>query len=202
MRVADPQDALGDGRHGSLHASDCRLRHSRRRNGRLRDLPHIRMYRGPGRHHSQVGTTPKSVSTDHDPLFEFHHWKANLRILESHEIKTVPDVPLSHPFVERLIGSICREIVDHVPFWTRRDLERKLASFREFYNQAPSHRSIDGNRQSRHCAVGERQTRLNGNVIAENSTSCRSPINKKFAPYRQSRRNNVSDTFQYSRLFL
>jgi putative transposase len=93
---------------------------------------------------AQAGTTPKSVSTDHDPLFEFHRWKADLRILETQEIKTVPDVPLSHPFVERLIGSIRREFVDHVPFWTRRDLERKLESFREFYNQARSHRSLNG----------------------------------------------------------
>lgn len=32
----------------------------------------------------------------HDPLFEFHRWKANLRILDVTEIKTVPHVPLSH----------------------------------------------------------------------------------------------------------
>lgn len=45
---------------------------------------------------------PRSLSTDHDPLFEFHRWKANLRILEIEGIKTVPYVPLSHPFIERL----------------------------------------------------------------------------------------------------
>ena len=49
---------------------------------------------------------PRYLSTDHDPLFEFHRWKANLRILEIDEIKTVPHVPLSHPFVERLIGTV------------------------------------------------------------------------------------------------
>ena len=42
------------------------------------------------------------------------------------EIKTVPHVPLSHPFVERLIGTIRREFLDHVLFWNARDLERKL----------------------------------------------------------------------------
>jgi hypothetical protein len=25
---------------------------------------------------------PRSLSSDHDPLFEVHRWKANLRILE------------------------------------------------------------------------------------------------------------------------
>ncbi len=60
----------------------------------------------------------------------FHRWKANLRILEVTEVKTVPYVPLSHPFVERLIGTIRREYLDQVPFWSARDLERKLLQFR------------------------------------------------------------------------
>jgi len=93
---------------------------------------------------AQAGATPKSLSSDHDPLFEFHRWKTNLRVLEIREIKTVPDVPLSHPFVERLIGTIRREFLDHVPFWTSRDLERKLQTFKDYYNQARSHRSLDG----------------------------------------------------------
>jgi len=50
-------------------------------------------------------TKPKYLSSDHDPLYRFHQWQANLRILEVKEIKTVPYVPLSHPFVERLIGT-------------------------------------------------------------------------------------------------
>ena len=54
-------------------------------------------------------TPPRHLSSDHDPLFEFHRWKANLRILDVTEIKTVPEVPLSHPFIERLVGTIRRE---------------------------------------------------------------------------------------------
>ena len=57
---------------------------------------------------------PRHLSTDHDPLFEAHRWTANLRLLEIDEIKTVPHVPLSHPFVERLIGTMRREFLDHV----------------------------------------------------------------------------------------
>jgi hypothetical protein len=52
---------------------------------------------------------------DHDPVFEAHRWMANLRILEIDEIKTVPHVPLSHPIVERLIGTPRREFLDQVP---------------------------------------------------------------------------------------
>jgi len=53
-------------------------------------------------------SVPKYLSTDNDPLYRFHQWQANLRVLEVIEVKTVPDVPLSHPFVERLIGTVRR----------------------------------------------------------------------------------------------
>ncbi len=50
---------------------------------------------------SIIGGTksPRYLSSDNDPLFRFHQWNANLRILEVTEVKTVPYVPLSHPFV-------------------------------------------------------------------------------------------------------
>ena len=38
-------------------------------------------------------------------------------------------MPLSHPFVERLIGTVRREFLDYVLFWTARDLDLKLADF-------------------------------------------------------------------------
>ena len=87
---------------------------------------------------------PRHLSTDHDPLFEFRRWKANLRILEIEPIKTVPYVPLSHPFVERLIGTVRREFLDRTPFWNARDLKRKLTAFKVYYNASRTHRSLDG----------------------------------------------------------
>jgi hypothetical protein len=65
---------------------------------------------------------PKYLSSDHDPLYQFHQWQANLRILEVTEIKTVPYVPQSHPYVERLIGAIRREYLDYRLFWAIADL--------------------------------------------------------------------------------
>ena len=81
-------------------------------------------------------TIPKYVSSDHDPLYRFHQWQANLRVLEVKEIKTVPYVPFSHPFVERLIGTIRREHLDRTLFWTTEDLETKLYDFQRYYNPA------------------------------------------------------------------
>ena len=80
-----------------------------------------------------VTTGPKYLSSDHDPLYRFHQWGANLRILGVTEIKTVPYVPWSHPFIERLIGTIRRECLDRLLFWTVTDLELKLWEFRDDY---------------------------------------------------------------------
>ncbi len=55
---------------------------------------------------------PKRISSDNDPLFQFHRWKANLRILDIEEVKSVPYTPISHPFVERLIGTVRSECLD------------------------------------------------------------------------------------------
>ena len=60
------------------------------------------------------------------------------------EVKTVPYVPLSHPFVERLIGTLRREGLDRMLFWSAPDLERKLLAFQTFYNAHRAHTSLDG----------------------------------------------------------
>ena len=87
---------------------------------------------------------PKYLSSDNDPLFKFHQWQANLRILEIEEIKSIPYTPVSHPFVERLIGTVRRELLDHILFWTANDLQNKLKLFQHYYNEERSHGGIDG----------------------------------------------------------
>jgi transposase InsO family protein len=87
---------------------------------------------------------PKRVTTDHDPLFRFHRWLANLRVREIEEIKSVPYAPVSHPFVEHLIGTIRREYLDRVFLWNAVDLARKLEAFRHYYNGHRVHRALAG----------------------------------------------------------
>jgi putative transposase len=87
---------------------------------------------------------PKRLSTDHDPLFRFHRWRANLRVLEIDEIKSIPFIPLSDPFVERLIGTLRREYLDDVVFWNGLDLQRKLHRFAVYYNQRRVHAGLGG----------------------------------------------------------
>ncbi len=92
---------------------------------------------------SRMGS-PRYLSSDHDPLFRYHRWQANLRVLDIQEVKTLPYIPRSHPFVERLIGTIRREYLDHVFFWNAADLERKLAEFQVYFNRSRVHSSLAG----------------------------------------------------------
>lgn len=87
---------------------------------------------------------PKYLSSDNDPPFQYHRWKANLRVLEIGKIKSLPHVPMSHPFVERLIGSIRRELIDQTLFWTATDLENKLRDYQSYYNKCRTHSGRDG----------------------------------------------------------
>ena len=87
---------------------------------------------------------PTYLSSDHDPLYRFHQWQANLRILDVKAIKTMPYAPLLHPFVERLIGTIRRECLDRTLFWTAADLEVKLLDFQRYFNGHRTHAGLGG----------------------------------------------------------
>ena len=89
-------------------------------------------------------TPPRHLFSDNDPLFRFQRWRANLRIMDVDEIKAVPCMPLSHPFVERLIGTARREYLDRTFFWNHGDLERKLAHYPAYYNQHRCHTGLAG----------------------------------------------------------
>jgi putative transposase len=87
---------------------------------------------------------PMRLSTDHDPLYRFHRWRANLRILDIEELKSVPFMPRSHPFIERLIGTLRREYLDQTFFWNGLDLHRKLNRFAAYYNVRRVHAGLGG----------------------------------------------------------
>jgi hypothetical protein len=63
-------------------------------------------------------------------------------ILEVDEIKTTLCTPPSHPFVERLIGTVRRECLDRTLFWNGGDLGRKLDNYPSLIQPTPlSHRA-------------------------------------------------------------
>jgi hypothetical protein len=58
-------------------------------------------------------------------------------------------VPISHPFVERLIGAIRREYLDRTLFWTTGDLEMKLLDFQRYYTVTERMQGWTGARRTR-----------------------------------------------------
>ena len=88
-------------------------------------------------------TPPKYLSSDNDPLFLFYRWKANLRIIDVTEIKSVPATPTSHPFIERTIGSVRRECLDQMLFFNESDLTSKLSNFKTYFNNTRAHSSLE-----------------------------------------------------------
>ncbi len=85
---------------------------------------------------------PTYLSSDNDPLFQYYRWKANLRVLDVKEIKSIPYTPISHPFVERLIRSVRHELLDQTLFWNSLDLQKKLDGYQDYFNRCRSHMAL------------------------------------------------------------
>lgn len=60
-----------------------------------------------------------------------------------HEILITAQSPWQNPFVERLIGSIRRECLDHVIVLNERHLRRVLRKYIGYYHQSRTHLSLD-----------------------------------------------------------
>ena len=52
------------------------------------------------------------------------------------EVISAPRSPWQNPYVERLIGSIRRECLDHIIVWNERSLRRTLKTYFAYYNYA------------------------------------------------------------------
>jgi putative transposase len=59
------------------------------------------------------------------------------------DVVSAPDAPWQNPFVERVIGSIRRECLDHVIVWNERSLRRTLRSYLDYYHRWRTHLSLD-----------------------------------------------------------
>jgi transposase InsO family protein len=61
------------------------------------------------------------------------------------EVITASRSPWQNPFVERLIGTIRRECLNHFIVLNEAHLKRILKSFFHYYHTARTHRSLDCN---------------------------------------------------------
>ena len=81
---------------------------------------------------------------DNDSIYgaEFSRAVANMGIKE---VRTAKASPWQSPFVERFVGSIRRECVDHIIPLNRRHLQKVLDSYRTYYNESRCHLSLGKN---------------------------------------------------------
>jgi Integrase core domain len=85
---------------------------------------------------------PDYIVRDRDCVYG----KAYVRRLRAMGIRdrpTAPRSPRQNAYAERLIGSIRRELLDHIVVFGERHLRQVLSSYMMYYNEARTHQSLD-----------------------------------------------------------
>jgi transposase InsO family protein len=76
------------------------------------------------------------------------------------EVVTAPRSPWQNAYIERIIGSIRRECLDHVVVIGATHLRRILQSYAAYYNRARTHRSL-----SKDCPI-HRPVQMIGAIVS------------------------------------
>jgi hypothetical protein len=86
-------------------------------------------------------SAPSYLLRDRDRVYgqQFRHRVKGMRI---EEVLTAPQSPWQNPFVERLIGSIRRECLNHVLVLDERHLRRILTRYFAYYHRARTHLAL------------------------------------------------------------
>ena len=85
--------------------------------------------------------TPKYLLRDRDAIYG-SQFRNRARCLGMKECPIAPRCPWQNPYVERIIGSIRRECLDHIVGLNARHLKRTLRSCFAYYHQWRPHRSL------------------------------------------------------------
>ena len=91
------------------------------------------------------GDQPKYLFRDNDRIFGagVPHFLKSSGIKE---VRIAYRCPWQNPFIERFIGTLRRELLDHVIVLSERHLRLLLKEFvQEYYHAERPHRSLDGN---------------------------------------------------------
>ena len=86
-------------------------------------------------------TAPRFLLRDRDGTYG-DECRACLDAMGIDEVLTAPRSPWQNPYVERLIGSMRRECVDHVVVLNERSLQRILRSYIDYYQHWRTHLAL------------------------------------------------------------
>ena len=84
---------------------------------------------------------PRYLLRDRDAIFG-HDFREQVRDMGMEEVLSAPRSPWQRAYVERVIGSIRRECLDHVIVFDESGLRRILASYADYYHRSRTHLSL------------------------------------------------------------
>jgi transposase InsO family protein len=87
-------------------------------------------------------TAPRYLIRDRDSIYGTR-FRNRVRSLGIEEVLSAPRSPWQNPYVERIIGSIRRECLNHVIIFNERNLRQVLKSYARYYHEARTHLSLD-----------------------------------------------------------
>jgi putative transposase len=87
-------------------------------------------------------TAPRYLLRDRDAVYGVV-FSSRAQAMGIHEVKTAPRSPWQNPYVERLIGTLRRECLDHVVVLNETHLRSLLRDYLIYYHGARTHLALD-----------------------------------------------------------
>ncbi|MFT5051251.1 MAG: putative transposase [Chlamydiales bacterium] len=87
-------------------------------------------------------TAPKYLLRDRDGIYRGAEFTGAVTSTGAKELKSAPRSPWQNLYVERLIGSIRRECLDHVIVFNERHVRRVLNKYFDYYHRSRTHLSL------------------------------------------------------------
>ena len=89
-------------------------------------------------------TAPRYLLRDRDASYG-SYFLSRVEAMGIKEVVTAPRSPWQNAYVERVIGSIRRECLDHILIFNERHLRRVLSSYVDYYQRTRTNLSLDKN---------------------------------------------------------
>jgi len=87
-------------------------------------------------------TAPRYLLRDRDASYGLD-FRSRVEAMGITEVITAPRSPWQNAYVERVVGSIRRECLDHLVIFNERHLRRVLSSYVDYYQRTRTHLSLD-----------------------------------------------------------
>ena len=87
-------------------------------------------------------SAPRFLLRDRDSVYSAA-FQSRVKNLDIEEVKIAPRSPWQNPYCERLIGSLRRDLLDHVVVLNARHLQRVLTAYISYYHRFRTHLSLE-----------------------------------------------------------